>query len=145
MPRSFDLTDDFGDGFVNALRIETVDRTRFAASRAERIGGNVTVLEKGVYTACEPCKDHPEKPPLWQVKATRIIHNEQEKMVYFEDARLEFYGTPIAYLPFLSSPDPSVKRKSGILTPTYFATLRARRRAARCPISSRSPRTTTSR
>jgi LPS-assembly protein len=119
---TFDLTDDFRDGFVDALRIETVDKTRFAARRAERIGGTITVLEKGVYTACEPCKEQPEKPPLWQVKATRIIHNDEEKMVYFEDARLEFYGTPIAYLPFLSSPDPSVKRKSGILTPTYFAT-----------------------
>ena len=33
--------------------------------------------------------DHPEKPPLWQVKATRIIHNDQEKMIYFEDAHLD--------------------------------------------------------
>jgi len=28
-----------------------------------------TVLQNGVYTACEPCKDDPRKPPLWQVKA----------------------------------------------------------------------------
>lgn len=119
---SFDLTDDFKEGFVDSLRIQTVDRTRIAGNRAERIAGNVTVLEKGVYTACEPCAEHPEKPPLWQIKATRIIHNDQEKMVYFEDARLEFYGVPIAYVPFLSSPDPSVKRKSGVLTPTYYAT-----------------------
>ena len=119
---SFDLTDDFKEGFVDSLRIQTVDRTRIAGNRAERIAGNVTVLEKGVYTACEPCDEHPEKPPLWQIKATRIIHNDQEKMVYFEDARLEFYGVPIAYVPFLSSPDPSVKRKSGVLTPTYYAT-----------------------
>jgi LPS-assembly protein len=45
---TLDLTDDFRDGFVNALRIETVDKTRFAARRAERIGGTVTVLENGV-------------------------------------------------------------------------------------------------
>ena len=117
---TFDLTDDFKDGFIESLRITTVDRTRFASARAERTDGNVTVFEQGVYTACEPCKDHPEKPPLWQVKATRIIHNDQEKMIYFEDAHLEFYGVPIAYVPYLSSPDPSVKRKSGVLTPTYF-------------------------
>jgi LPS-assembly protein len=119
---SFDLTDDFRDGFVNSLKILTVDKTRLAAARAERTEGNITVFQKGVYTACEPCKEHPEKPPLWQVKAARIIHNDQEKMIYFEDAHLEFFGMPVAYLPYLSSPDPSVKRKSGILAPTYFAT-----------------------
>ena len=31
-----DITDDFGDGFVNALRVETVDKTYFAAESAER-------------------------------------------------------------------------------------------------------------
>ena len=49
--------------------------------------GNYTVFQSGVYTACEPCKDDPRKPPLWQVKAARIIHDQGEKMMYFEDAR----------------------------------------------------------
>jgi LPS-assembly protein len=39
-------------------------------------------------------------------------------MMYFEDARLEFYGVPMAYLPYFSAPDPTVKRKSGFLFPT---------------------------
>src|SRR5262249_33477964 len=115
----FDLTDDFKDGFINSLRVETVDKTHLAAARAERTNGTVTVFQDGVYTACEPCKEHPEKPPLWQVKAARIIHNDQEKMIYFEDAHLELWGIPIAYSPYLSSPDPSVKRKSGIMAPTF--------------------------
>src|SRR4029079_905463 len=99
----------------------TADQTRVAAAHAERRAGSVTLFEKGVYTACEPCRQHPEKPPLWQIKAAKIIHNDQEKMIYFEDAHLEFYGVPIAYVPYLSSPDPSVKRKSGILAPTFFS------------------------
>ena len=79
--------------------------------------GNFTVLHSGVYTACEPCKDDPKKPPLWQVKAARMIHDQSEKMIYFEDARLEFFGMPIAYLPYFSAPDPTVKRKTGFLMP----------------------------
>ncbi|MFN7286370.1 MAG: LptA/OstA family protein, partial [bacterium] len=39
-----DLSDDFREGFVNSLRLETVDKTRFAASRAERVAGNITVF-----------------------------------------------------------------------------------------------------
>ncbi|HEV2626678.1 MAG TPA: LPS-assembly protein LptD, partial [Xanthobacteraceae bacterium] len=112
-----DLTDDYRDGFVDSLRLETADDTWFAAERADRTQGNYTVLENGVYTACEPCKDDPRKPPLWQVKAARIIHDEGEKMLYFEDARVEFFGVPLAYIPFMSGPDPTVKRKSGFLFP----------------------------
>jgi LPS-assembly protein len=113
-----DLTDDYRDGFVDSLRLETPDDTRFAASRADRAGGNYTVLQNGVYTACLPCRDNPQKPPLWQVQAARIIHDEGEKMLYFEDARVEFFGVPIAYVPFMSAPDPTVKRKSGFLFPS---------------------------
>lgn len=112
-----DLTDDYRDGFVDSLRLETPDDTRFAAARADRAKGNYTVLENGVYTACEPCKDDPKKPPLWQVRAARIIHAESERMLYFEDARIEFFGVPLAYVPFMSTPDPTVKRKSGFLFP----------------------------
>ena len=112
-----DLSDDYRDGFVDSLRLDSPDQTRMAAARAERSNGNTTIFHSGVYTACAPCKDDPKKPPLWQVKAARIIHDQGEKMIYFEDARLEFFGQPIAFLPYFSAPDPTVKRKTGVLTP----------------------------
>jgi LPS-assembly protein len=112
-----DLSDDYRDGFVDSLRLDAPEQTRFAAPRAERTG-NFTVFHNGVYTACEPCVEDPTKPPKWQVKAARIIHDQGEKMLYFEDARLEFVGVPLAYLPYMSAPDPTVKRKTGVLTPT---------------------------
>jgi LPS-assembly protein len=114
-----ELNDDYRDGFVDSLRLETPDATRFAAARADRASGNYTVLQSGVYTACEACKDDPKKPPLWQVKAARIIHDEGEKMMYFEHGQLEFFGKPVAYFPYFSAPDPTVKRKSGFLIPTF--------------------------
>jgi LPS-assembly protein len=113
-----DLSDDYRDGFVDSLRLETADQTRMAATRAERTAGNFTVFHNGVYTACEPCKDDPKKPPLWQVKAARIIHDQNEKMIYFEDASIEFFGKSLAWFPYFSAPDPTVKRKSGMLVPT---------------------------
>jgi LPS-assembly protein len=112
-----DLSDDYRDGFVDSLRVDTADATRMAATRADRTSGNYTVFENGVYTACAPCKDDPSRPPLWQVKGMRIIHDQIDKMLYFENAQLEFFGVPLAYLPYFSTPDPTVKRKSGFLTP----------------------------
>ena len=114
-----DLSDDYRDGFVDSLRVDTEDATRMAATRSDRSNGNYTVFENGVYTACAPCKDDPKKPPLWQVKGARIIHDQNEKMLYFETAQLEFFGVPLAYMPFFSTPDPTVKRKSGFLMPGF--------------------------
>jgi LPS-assembly protein len=122
----FELTDDFKSGFIDSLRVvqKTTDQrgevtTRFSAPRAERSEGETTTFERGTYTACEPCKDNPERPPLWQVKAARIIHDNSERTIYYEDASLEFLGVPIAYLPYFWSPDPTVKRKTGFLAPRY--------------------------
>lgn len=115
------LTQDFREGFVDSLRLDTPDKTHFAATRADRTDGNVTVFQNGVYTACEPCKDDPSKPPLWQIKAKKIIHDENQKMIYYEDAWVEFFGLPIAYFPYMSAPDPTVKRKTGFLMPEFFS------------------------
>lgn len=122
-----ELTDDFKTGFIDSLRIQqSVDRrgetvrTRFSAPRAERIAGEQTRFDYGTYTACEPCKDNPEVPPLWQVRAAKIVHNNETHTVYFEESTLEIAGIPVAYLPYFEAPDPTVKRKSGFLTPRFI-------------------------
>ena len=114
-----DVTDNFSDGFVNALRIDTTDRTHIVAESAERRGGVETQFNNGVYTACEPCKKHPEKAPFWQVKARRVIHDADQKTIRLRDARFEMFGMPVAYFPYFSMPDQTVKRKSGFLRPGF--------------------------
>ena len=114
-----ELTDDFKQGFVDSLRIDTTDQSFLTAARAERVDGNVNVLERGTYTACKACEDDPSKPPLWQVRAKRIVHNKDEHTVYYEDASLELMGLPVAWMPFFSAPDADARRKSGILAPRY--------------------------
>ncbi len=113
-----DLSDNYRDGFIDALHADTAERTFIAAARAERSAGRFNVFHNGVYTACLPCKDDPKKPPEWQVRSKRIVHDQQDKMMYFEDAQFEFWGLPVAYFPYFSAPDPTVKRKTGFLMPT---------------------------
>ena len=64
-------------------------------------------------------------------------------MIYFEDARLEFFGMPVAYMPYFSAPDPTVKRKSGFLMPMLDQQRRHTASASRCPTTGRWRRTTT--
>ncbi|WP_269931591.1 LPS-assembly protein LptD [Aminobacter sp. HY435] len=116
--QEIDITDDFADGFVNTLRLETVDKTYFAAESAKREGGILTTFNNGVYTACEPCEQKPDKAPIWRVKAQKIIWNGEKKTIRFENSNFEFFGFPIAFLPAFEIADPTVKRKSGFLMPS---------------------------
>ena len=54
-----DLNEDFRDGFVDSLHVETAEKLRISAPRAERSESRLTVFQSGVYTACEPCVDAP--------------------------------------------------------------------------------------
>lgn len=117
-----DVTDNFAQGFVNALRVETTDNTRIVGESAERLNEDVMVLNNGTYTACLPCAERPDKPPLWQVKAQRVIQDGKKQTVRLEKAQFELFGKPIAYLPFITVPDNRVKRKSGFLFPQFSVT-----------------------
>jgi LPS-assembly protein len=116
---SFDLTDDFASGFANGAQMLSTDKTRFTSPRVERSAGTMTTMDRATYTACEPCKAHPEWPPEWQVRAVRITEDQQTHTIYFENAWLDIFGIPVIYVPYMSAPDPTVTRKSGFLPPSY--------------------------
>ena len=112
-----ELTGDFKQGFVDTVRADTKEKTHLSATRSEKIDANTTVFEKGTYTACPSCAEHPERPPLWRLRAEKVIHKNDQQMLYYEHAWFELYGVPIAYIPFMSAADPSVTRQSGFLAP----------------------------
>ena len=116
---SLDVTDNFSDGFLRTLRLESTDNTRLVAESAERVGGDQMILHKGVYTACLPCAETPSRPPLWQVKAERVVQDGKKKTVRLERARFELFGKSLVTLPFIEVPDNTVKRKSGFLFPRF--------------------------
>lgn len=111
------LSEDFANVFAETLQIDTPQRTRFLAERANRTDNNVTTFENGIYTVYTRPTNPPDKPPLWRIRAAKIIHNQQEKTIEYEDASFELFGASVAYLPYFSMPDPTVKRKSGFLIP----------------------------
>ncbi len=99
----FDLTDDFRNGFIESLRADTSQKTFFSSPHTERIEGDTTVFDKGTYTACAACKDNPDKPPLWRVRAKRIIHKNDEQMIYYEDFDARVPRGPARLCPVLFS------------------------------------------
>jgi len=113
-----ELSGDFKEGIVKNLRIRLVDNARIAASGARRSNGNRTEMRNAVYSPCETCARTPDQPPLWQVKAAKVVHDQVNKEIEYFDAWMEIAGVPVVYTPYFSHPDPTVKRKSGFLTPS---------------------------
>ena len=114
-----EITDDFASGLARTIRYMAADRSRVTAPSMTRSGDNRTDFDNANYTPCEPCKEHPEKPPLWSVDAKLVTHNQDEKTIEYEDAWLKVDGVPVGYTPYMSTADPTVKRSSGFLMPTF--------------------------
>jgi LPS-assembly protein len=112
----FEATDDFRDAFIQSLSVVTLDDSRIAAENATRKEGNVTEFQNGKFT---PCRNEPGQPPLWCVGARRIVHDQEKATITYQDAQFQLLGIPIFYLPYFQHPDPSVKRQSGFLAPSF--------------------------
>ena len=77
--------------------------------------GNKSIITKGVFTLC---KRNDDCPP-WQLSANEIQHDKEKKIIYYKDAWLKLYDKPVFYFPRFFHPDPTVKRQSGFLMPTF--------------------------
>ncbi len=113
-----DLDNDLANGVMEGLELVTSERVAFTARNATRSNGDLTVMNDGTYLPCVDCNGVKGKKPIWQIKANRILHKQKEQTVVFENATFEFLGVPLAWVPVLSQPDPSVKQKTGFLMPS---------------------------
>jgi LPS-assembly protein len=114
---SVELTQDLREGALQGFAALIGETGRLAASSGERRQGRFTIAHGAVFTPCMVCQEDGERMPLWEIRAARIVHDQLQKEIYFEDATFEFLGVPILYLPYFSEPDPTVKYKSGFLLP----------------------------
>jgi LPS-assembly protein len=113
-----ELAGDLKDGIIQDFRALLIDNSRIAAAAATRKDGDRKEMSKGVFSPCNLCQDDPAKAPLWQIKGERIIHDETRHKIVYHDAQIELDGIPVFYTPYLSHPDPTIKRLSGFLPPT---------------------------
>ena len=110
-----DITGDMKQAFAENVGILFPDSSRMTARMTQRYDGRYTVADKGTYTSCNICKDNPDNPPLWQIRAQQIVHDNVEHDLYYHDATVDFAGVPVLYTPYLSGPDPTVDRRQGFL------------------------------
>lgn len=106
-------------GFRNALltgaRLVLDRQMQMAAASISRVDGRYNTLDQAAVTSCRVCAG---RAPLWEIRATRVIHDEEERQLYFDNARLLVRGVPVFWLPSMRLPDPTLDRATGFLIPT---------------------------
>ena len=115
-----DLRADLTEGILTSARVVLNQQLQLAANEVQRIGGRYTQLGRTVASSCRICAGDPT--PLWEIRASRVIHDQLERQLYFDNAQLRLGGVPIFYLPRLRMPDPTLDRANGFLFPTARAT-----------------------
>ncbi len=74
-----------------------------------------TEIKKGIFTTCKKR----EGCPPWQLSSDKISHDKKKKTINYKNAVLRIYDFPVMYFPKFFHPDPTVKRQSGFLIPTF--------------------------
>ena len=112
------LDPGFRDALLTGARLVLDRQLQLAAAQIARIDGRYNALDKAAVTSCRICDG---RAPLWEIRARRVIHDETERQLYFDDARLLVRGVPVLWLPYLRLPDPTLDRAAGFLVPRPLA------------------------
>ena len=76
--------------------------------------------ELKVYKAVfSTCNIENKKCRAWELNSDEFVHDKNKKIFVYKNAWLKLFDYNVLYTPYFNHPDPSVKRKSGFLTPSY--------------------------
>jgi LPS-assembly protein len=117
---SADLSADLTEGVLRSARLVLNRQLQLATSEMQRIGGRYTRLGRTVASSCKVCAG--DGAPLWEIRARRVVHDTEERQIYFDRAQLRIAGVPVALIPRLRMPDPTLKRATGVLIPQMRST-----------------------
>jgi LPS-assembly protein len=117
---SADLSADLTEGVLRSARLVLNRQLQLATSEMQRIGGRYTRLGRTVASSCKVCAG--DGTPLWEIRARRVVHDTEERQIYFDRAQLRIAGVPVALIPRLRMPDPTLKRATGVLIPQLRST-----------------------
>ena len=111
-----ELRDSMNTGFAQNVRMLLADRSRLAAQCGAAARRQSDRIDAAVCTLRAICARRTRaRRRLGSSRRARSMHDREQKLLEFRDATLEIDGWPVFYTPYISAPDPTVKRASGFL------------------------------
>lgn len=111
-----ELQDKMTRAEMNHIKAILQDESQIWAEEFRKKENDNKVMRRAIYTPCDFCEGR--ESPLWQIRARKVTHDAENKNINYNDAFVDIKGVPVFYTPFFSHPDPTVKRRSGFLTPS---------------------------
>ncbi len=112
------LTNEFKSVVAIPLFGKLKDQSSVSAKNFKKNDNGKSFFNEGIYTACE-CDFKKQETPIWRLESKQIEHDPKTQTIYLKHPVMKIFSLPVYYLPYLSFPDWTVKRRSGFLTPTY--------------------------
>ncbi len=112
------LTNEFKSVVAIPLFGKLKDKSNISAKNLKKNDVGESFFNEGVYTACE-CDLKKGETPIWRLESKQIKHDPKTQTIYLKHPVMKIYSFPVYYLPYLSFPDWTIKRRSGFLQPTY--------------------------
>ncbi len=75
-----------------------------------------TIIHKAVFSTCNTDNKNCRG---WEIQSDEFKHNKRDKLFEYKNSWLKVFDKRVFFLPYFNHPDPTVKRKSGFLTPVY--------------------------
>lgn len=107
---------DLKSGIVKDIRFIMADNSVMVAKSVENKNGNDTDFYDVSYSSCDFCTDGSR---FWEIKAQKLHHDKEAQNMSGQNVTLHISDVPVFYFPYFSYPDPTVKRRSGFLIPSY--------------------------
>ena len=105
------------NGLIKGARAILNNKLQLSAQSINQKNNNQNVFETVIASTCKICANNPT--PFWQIRANKIIHDKEKQKIYFKNARLDFLGLPVLYVPAINIPEPGISRASGLLVPQF--------------------------
>ncbi|MEC7208537.1 MAG: LptA/OstA family protein, partial [Pseudomonadota bacterium] len=111
------LDENFTHAVATPLISTLSDGSRFSAQTGDHRQDQRTVFGRSVFSPCN-CDYDAGESPIWDLRSSQSEHNIETQTITHQNVRMHIFGLPVFYFPVLAHPDATVKRRSGLLTPS---------------------------
>ena len=126
LAKTANVKSDFKSGEFSDATIIFHDGSYIKSPKITRVNESKTIFSTPIFSICpnDEIKDDNlfagKKRDLFSITSTKTTINKLDNSIKTKNGVIRLYNFPIFYTPYLKTPIPSRKRKSGFLYPSYL-------------------------
>jgi len=114
------ISSDLSEGIISAANLLLDKSIKVQTGEVRLKNREITsVYRISRVTSCKECEGN---EPNWHLTASSAERDSENSNIVYKDVTVRVKGLPIAYIPYLRMPDPSVDRARGFLVPEAVLT-----------------------